>query len=114
MMGSTLEATNLVAFIVNNDFQSLGRTSETHPSFYPLTDKFRAFGWETVELNGHDAAGVFEAVKSREGKKPMAVICKTVKGRGVSYMENVPIWHYRAPNQQEYQKAIAELTEVQS
>jgi len=114
MMGSTLEATNLVAFIDNNDFQSLGRTSETHPSFYPLTDKFRAFGWETVELNGHDAAGVFEAVKSREGKKPMAVICKTVKGRGVSYMENVPIWHYRAPNQQEYQKAIAELTEVQS
>ena len=114
MMGSTLEATNLVAFIDNNDFQSLGRTSETHPSFYPLTDKFRAFGWETVELNGHDADGLFEAVKSREGKKPMVVICKTVKGRGVSYMENVPIWHYRAPNQQEYQKAIAELTEVRS
>jgi transketolase len=114
MMGSTLQVNNLVAFIDNNDFQSLGRTSETHPSFYPLTDKFRAFGWETIELNGHDAAGLFEAVKSREGKKPMAVICKTVKGRGVSYMENVPIWHYRAPNQQEYQKAIAELTEVRS
>ena len=114
MMGSTLEANNLVAFIDNNDFQSLGRTSETHPSFYPLTDKFRAFGWETVELNGHDAAGLYEAVISREGKKPMAVICKTVKGRGVSYMENVPIWHYRAPNQQEYQKAIAELTELRS
>ena len=114
MMGSTLEVSNLVAFIDNNDFQSLGRTSETHPSFYPLTDKFRAFGWETVELNGHDAAGLYEAVISREGKKPMAVICKTVKGRGVSYMENVPIWHYRAPNKEEYQKAIVELTEVRS
>lgn len=112
MMGSTLEVNNLVAFIDNNDFQSLGRTSETHPSFYPLTDKFRAFGWETLELNGHDAAGLYHAVVSREGKKPMAVICKTVKGRGVSYMENVPIWHYRAPNKEEYQKAVDELKEV--
>jgi transketolase len=112
MMGSTLEVNNLVAFIDNNDFQSLGRTSETHPSFYPLTDKFRAFGWETVELNGHDANALYEAVISREGKKPMAVICKTVKGRGVSYMENVPIWHYRAPNKEEYQKAVSELAEV--
>jgi transketolase len=112
MMGSTLEVNNLVAFIDNNDFQSLGRTSETHPSFYPLTDKFRAFGWETVELNGHDADAIYHSVTSREGKKPMAVICKTVKGRGVSYMENVPIWHYRAPNKEEYQKAINELIEV--
>lgn len=112
MMGSTLGVSNLVAFIDNNDFQSLGRTSETHPTFYPLTDKFRAFGWETIELNGHDAGGLFEAVMSREGKKPLAVICKTVKGRGVSYMENVPIWHYRAPNKDEYVKAINELVEV--
>ena len=112
MMGSTLGVNNLVAFIDNNDFQSLGRTSETHPTFYPLTDKFRAFGWETIELNGHDAGGLFEAVISREGKKPMAVICKTVKGRGVSYMENVPIWHYRAPNKDEYTQAINDLAEV--
>ena len=112
MMGSTLGVSNLVAFIDNNDFQSLGRTSETHPTFYPLTDKFRAFGWETIELNGHDAGGLFEAVMSREGKKPLAVICKTVKGRGVSYMENVPIWHYRAPNKDEYVQAISELVEV--
>ena len=112
MMGSTLGMSNLVAFIDNNDFQSLGRTSETHPTFYPLTDKFRAFGWETIELNGHDAGGLFEAVMSREGKKPLAVICKTVKGRGVSYMENAPIWHYRAPNKDEYVQAISELVEV--
>lgn len=114
MMGATLGVNNLVAFIDNNDFQSLGRTSETHPSFYPLTDKFQAFGWETVELNGHDAEGLYQAVKSREGSKPMVIVCKTVKGRGVSYMENVPIWHYRAPNKEEYQKAIDELTEVLS
>jgi transketolase len=114
MMGSTLGVTNLVAFIDNNDFQSLGRTSDTHPSFYPLVDKFLAFGWEALELNGHDAEGLFKAVRSRKGKKPMVVVCKTVKGRGVSYMENVPIWHYRAPNKEEYEQAIAELSEVSS
>lgn len=114
MMGSTLGVTNLVAFIDNNDFQSLGRTSETHPTFYPLLDKFRAFGWESVEVNGHDEAAMYEAVTTREAHKPMVVVCKTVKGRGVGYMENVPIWHYRAPNNEEYQQAIKELGEVYS
>jgi transketolase len=114
MMGSTLRVNNLVAFIDNNDFQSLGRTSETHPSFYPLTDKFRAFGWEALELNGHDAAGLYRAVLDRDGSKPFVIVCKTVKGRGVKYMENVPIWHYRAPNKDEYQQAVNELAEVMS
>ena len=114
MMGSTFGVDNLVAFIDNNDFQSLGRTSETHPSFYPLTDKFAAFGWETLEVNGHDADAIFNAVAARRSGKPMAVICKTVKGRGVSYMENVPIWHYRAPSKDEYRQAVDELAEVAS
>ena len=56
LMGSTLKLANIVAFVDNNDFQSLGRTSETHPSFYPLAAKFQAFGWETVEIDGHDRA----------------------------------------------------------
>ena len=54
MMASSLGCANLVAFVDNNDFQSLGRTSETHPSFYPLVEKFEAFGWETAEVDGHD------------------------------------------------------------
>ncbi|MGQ0663118.1 MAG: transketolase [Pseudomonadota bacterium] len=114
LMGSTFGCHNLIAFIDNNDFQSLGRTSETHPSFYPLTDKFRAFGWETVEVNGHDAAAIVDAVLSRQGARPFVAVCKTVKGKGVSYMENVPIWHYRAPNKDEYRKAIDQLQEVAS
>lgn len=114
MMGSTLRVNNLVAFIDNNDFQSLGRTSETHPSFYPLTDKFVAFGWESVEVNGHDAEAMDKALATRDAGKPMVLVCRTVKGRGVSYMENVPIWHYRAPNKEEYQRAVEELKEVGS
>ena len=109
LMGSSLNLTNIVAFVDNNDFQSLGRTSETHPSFYPLAAKFRAFGWETVEIDGHDSKAIYEAVTNRSETKPLMVCARTTKGKGVSYMENVPIWHYRSPNKDEYAKAIAEL-----
>ena len=109
MMASSLKLDNIVAFIDNNDFQSLGRTSETHPSFYPVVDKFVAFGWEAVEVAGHDSRAIFEAVAGRAGGKPLMVVAKTTKGKGVSYMENVPIWHYRSPNKDEYKRAIEEL-----
>ncbi len=112
LMGSSLGLDNLIAVIDNNDFQSLGRTSETHPSFYPLAAKFEAFGWEAVELNGHDAHALFDAIVGRRGGRPFIVVAKTVKGRGVGYMENVPIWHYRAPNPDEYRRAVEELGEV--
>ena len=114
LMGSTLGLTNLVAVVDNNDFQSLGRTSETHPSFYPLVEKLEAFGWESLEVNGHDAGAVYDAVAARKGDKPLFLVAKTVKGRGVSYMESVPIWHYRAPNPQEYRQAVDELKEIAS
>src|SRR5215813_605566 len=65
LMASSLRLDNIVAAVDNNDFQSLGRTSETHPSFYPLSDKFRAFGWETVEIDGHDPRAIYEAVVGR-------------------------------------------------
>jgi len=112
MMASSLGIRNLVMFVDNNDFQSLGRTSVTHPSFYPVAEKLRAFGWEAVELDGHDQGGVFDAVMSRRGDKPFALVGKTTKGKGVSYMENVPIWHYRSPNREEYEIAMRELDQA--
>jgi transketolase len=112
MMASSFGLSNIVAAVDNNDFQSLGRTSETHPSFYPLVDKFVAFGWETAEVDGHDSAAVFDAISGRSGKKPFMLVAKTTKGKGISYMENVPIWHYRSPNAKEYQQAVVELERV--
>ncbi len=109
MMASSLRVSNLVAFVDNNDFQSLGRTSETHPSFYPVAEKFRAFGWDSVEVDGHDSAALFHAVAARKTDRPMMVVAKTTKGKGVSYMENQPIWHYRSPNKQELAQALAEI-----
>jgi len=109
LMASSLKLRNIVAFVDNNDFQSLGRTSETHPSLYPIADKFRAFGWDAVDVDGHDTAAIVAAVGQRLGDRPFMVVARTTKGKGVSYMENVPMWHYRAPNADEYKRAIAEL-----
>lgn len=114
LMASSLKLTNLIAIIDNNDFQSLGRTSETHPSFYPLTAKFEAFGWEVAETGGHDTEAIYKTILNRRGDRPFMLVAKTTKGRGVSYMESVPIWHYRAPNAEEYRQALDELKEVAS
>ena len=114
MMAANLKLDKLVAFVDLNDFQTLGRTSETHPRFYPVVEKVRAFGWEAVRVNGHDAGAVFDAVTGREGGRPFMLIGRTIKGKGVAYMEGVPIWHYRSPSPEEYARAIEELREVSS
>lgn len=112
MMAANLNLDNLLIFVDLNDFGGMHRMSEYHQAFYPLKEKFEAFGWETNTVNGHNAESIFKATFSRSEKKPFVLICNTVKGKGVSYMENVPIWHYRSPNKEEFLKAISELTEV--
>jgi len=109
LMASSLKLQNIVAFIDNNDLQSLGRASQTHPSLYPLAAKFSAFGWETAEVDGHDSAALHDTVRTRTGERPLMVIARTTKGKGVSYMENEPIWHYRSPDKDEYAQAVREL-----
>lgn len=109
MMAANLELDNLVVFIDSNDFGGMDRMSENHPAFYPLRDKFESFGWESAEADGHDPLGLFGHYSERKQKKPYVIICKTIKGKGVSFMENIPIWHYRSPNKDEYIQAISEL-----
>lgn len=109
MIAPSFGITRIVALVDLNDFQSLGQTSKTLPNFYPMLDKLRAFGWEAVEVDGHDAQAIYDAVKARSGQKPFVLLGRTTKGKGVSYMENVPIWHYRAPNAEEYKIAINEV-----
>jgi transketolase len=121
--GSTWEAVmtaanhhleNLALFVDMNDFSGLERMSEAHPAVYPVVEKFRAFGWEASEANGHDAEAIYAAATDRDSNRPFVLVGKTVKGRGVSYMEHVPIWHYRSPNKDEYAQALRELAEVSS
>jgi transketolase len=109
MMAANLNLDNLIAFMDYNDFGGLERMTDGHKAFYPLVEKAEAFGWEAVEVDGHNEEAIFNAVMSRAGGGPLLVVCRTVKGKGVSYMENVPIWHYRSPNKDEYQKGLEEL-----
>lgn len=114
MMAANLKLGNLIAFMDLNDFGGLERMSTYHPAFYPVAEKAAAFGWEVAEVNGHNAEAIWGAIRQREGGKPFLLVGKTVKGRGVSYMEHVPIWHYRSPSKEEYAQAVAELGEVSS
>jgi transketolase len=109
MMAGNLGLENLIGFMDNNDFSGLERMSEGHMAFYPLLEKARAFGWEAVEVDGHDEEQMFKAIVNRAGGKPLLLICRTIKGKGVSFMEHVPIWHYRSPNKEEYQQGLREI-----
>jgi len=111
LLAPTLRISNLVVFVDLNDFISGGQTSLHHRNIYPVDDKFEAFGWQAIHADGHDQDSLLDAVSRKDSLRPLAVIAKTVKGKGVSYMENRPIWHYRSPNQMEYQQALAELAE---
>ena len=111
MMAANLRLDNLVALMDFNDFGGLERMSDGHQAFYPLVSKAEAFGWESVEVDGHDGEAIVNAVTGRQGGRPVLVICRTTKGKGVSYMENVPIWHYRSPNKEEYQQGLKELSD---
>jgi transketolase len=109
MMAANKSLDNLIAFVDFNDFSGLERMSDGHPAFHPLKEKFASFGWEAVAADGHDAGALHKAVLERNGGRPFVVVCSTTKGKGVSYMENVAIWHYRSPSPEEYQQAIEEL-----
>ena len=70
---------------------------------------FRSFGWESASVDGHDGAAIVDLVSGRTGDRPYLLVARTIKGKGVSYMENTPIWHYRSPDKAEYLQAVAEL-----
>ncbi|MDB2324231.1 transketolase [Alphaproteobacteria bacterium] len=108
-MAPNLNLSNLTVFLDLNDYQGLGRTSESHPFFNPVSEKVRSFGWASEETDGHDVKDMMSALDKCAGDKPTFIVCHTVKGKGVSYMQNNPIWHYRSPNMEEYEMALAEL-----
>ena len=112
MMAANLRLDNLLAFVDLNDFGGLERMSESHTAFYPLLEKFESFGWEAVVVNGHDVGAIHATFTARKGGRPFALLGRTIKGRGVAFMENVPIWHYRSPSKEEYAVAVRDLAEV--
>ena len=118
--GSTLEAiffagfhklSHLTLIVDYNKYQSFGRVKDVlDPE--PLADKFKAFRWSVREVDGHnfkDMARVFAEIPAEEGK-PTAIIAHTIKGKGISFMEDKNEWHYRYPNREQYESALKELS----
>ena len=101
---------NLCIFLDYNGLQIDGPISEVNdPS--PLDSKFEAFGWNVLVIDGHDIEAIDSAVKAAKAckGKPTAIICRTVKGKGVSFMENSVKWHGSAPNEEQYKQAVSEI-----
>lgn len=102
---------NLVFFVDVNNLQVDGFCSEIMPCG-DLEEKFRAFGCETYHIDGNDMAqivGALDIISERKNGKPKCVVCDTIKGKGVSYMENVCEWHGKAPDDEQYMQALREL-----
>ena len=110
MFASHKKLDNLMIFIDNNNLQIDGTMEEVN-SPYPIPEKFAAFGWNTVEIDGHDFDQIEDAIAQAKSvkDKPTAVIMHTVKGKGVSFMENQVGWHGVAPNAEQYENAMNEL-----
>jgi transketolase len=101
---------NLCAVVDFNKWQATGRSREIM-AIDPLSDKWKAFGWNTIEIDGHDHEAFIAALSRFEAAsdRPTAIVAHTVKGRGVSFMQDDNNWHYRIPNEIELHKARTEL-----
>jgi transketolase len=99
---------NLTAIVDRNRLQQGARTEDTN-RLEPLADKWRAFGWEAIELDGHDHAALWGAFTAAPAGKPRCVIARTIKGKGVSFMEDRVEWHHKVPSPAQIEQALIEV-----
>ena len=109
MAAAHYKLNNLVAFVDYNGLQIDGNITDVmNPE--PIADKFAAFGWNVIAINGHDYAAIKDALEAaKKSDKPTCVVAKDIKGKGVSFMEGDYGWHGKAPNQEQRDQAISEL-----
>ena len=111
MAAAKFDLDNLCGIVDVNGLQIDGRTADVMPS-EPLDQKWEAFGWHVIKVDGHDYEAVeaaFNEAKTVKGQ-PTVILAATTKGKGVSFMENNASWHGKAPNAEQYEQAAAELT----
>ncbi|MCG8514708.1 MAG: transketolase [Halanaerobiales bacterium] len=112
MAAANYQLDNLIVFIDNNNLQIDGELKEVM-SPYPINDKFKAFGWEIRQIDGHNFEEIESAVLAAQGLqgKPVLILARTVKGKGVSFMENNAYWHGKVPDQEQFKKAVNEINQ---
>ena len=109
MTASHYKLNNVIAFLDHNGLQIDG-TNEQVMNILPFKEKFEAFGWYVQEISGHNFDEITAAIANAKAQdKPSMIIANTIKGKGVSFMENLVGSHGKAPNDEEYEKAISEL-----
>lgn len=109
MNASHNKLNNIIAFVDRNKLQIDGCT-ENVKSVGDVAGKFKAFGWNTLEINGHDIQEIFNAIQTaKTSDKPIVIVANTVKGKGVSFMENNAGWHGKVPSDEQLQQALEEL-----
>lgn len=99
---------NLTVFIDYNKLQAMDRL-ENIVDMNPLAEKWEKFGWNVLKINGHNVHDIYEAATTRVADKPTLVVAHTTKGKGISFVEGKPLWHYRLPNEAEMPIALKEL-----
>lgn len=109
MTAAHYKLNHVIAFLDYNQLQIDGTNDEVM-KVKPLDKKWKAFGWNVQEIDGHNMQEILRAIqKAKNSRKPNLILAHTVKGKGISYMENVCDWHGKAPNQEEYEMGITEL-----
>ena len=108
MAAPTYKLDNLTAVVDRNHLQISGNTEDVM-CLEPLAERYRSFGWNVVCMNGNDFNEIIPALLTRVPGKPTAIISDTVKGKGVSFMENQAAWHHKVPTEEQYRQAIREL-----
>jgi transketolase len=112
LVAAKYQIDNLVAILDYNGVQQTGPTSKVLPT-EPIVDKWRSFGWHVIEIHGHNMAQVLDALDEADEihAKPVIIIARTTKGKGVSFMEYDHHWHGKPPTREQFEAALAELQE---
>jgi transketolase len=108
MTAAHYELASLTAIVDRNRLQQGARTEDTK-RLEPLAAKWRSFGWEVRDIDGHDHAALLQALTPSTSGSPVAVIANTIKGKGVSFMEDRVEWHHKVPSSSQVEAALAEL-----
>ena len=109
MTAAHYELSSLTAIVDRNRLQQGARTEDTK-KLEPLADKWRSFGWQVREVDGHDHAALLEAFSASSDSAPVAIIADTIKGKGVSFMEDRVEWHHKVPSSEQVRAAMRELS----
>ena len=105
----SLQVKHLVVIIDRNRLQSIENTESTL-TLEPLSEKLKTFNWDVKTIDGHDHNEIQDALKIQSQSKPKLIVANTTKGKGVSFMENKVLWHYRSPSEKDLFKAKGELS----